>query len=195
MKLLLASSSVYRRELLSRLRIPFDWAAPDIDETPLEHEAPPQYVQRLALAKATALRAQWPQHWIIGSDQTCVINGEIAGKPGTHERAVTQLRACSGKTVTFYTGLCLLAPDQSHQIVCEPFYVHFRNLSEVDIERYVTLEQPLDCAGSFKMEGLGINLFRELQGRDHNSLIGLPLIALLDMLRTAGHNPLQLVQD
>lgn len=192
--LLLASSSPYRRELLSRLRLPFDWAAPDVDERPLPGEPPQQYVERLARAKAAALRGRYPQHWIIGSDQTCVIDGCITGKPGSSARAIAQLRQCSGNTVSFFTGLCLLAPDGREQSLCEPFYVHFRHLSDDDIERYVALEQPLDCAGSFKVEGLGINLFERLEGRDSNSLIGLPLIALLDMLRHAGINPLQQAQ-
>lgn len=194
MKLLLASSSRYRRELLQRLRIPFDWAAPDIDESAYANENPQQYVERLAIEKAQALQAQFPDHWIIGSDQSCVINQQIVGKPHSSEKAIAQLSACSGKTVSFYTGLCLLAPDGSYQSLVEPFHVHFRELSAEEIKTYIELEQPLDCAGSFKVEGLGINLFERLEGRDSNSLVGLPLIALLDMLRAAGFNPLQLAQ-
>lgn len=194
MQLLLASSSSYRRELLSRLRIPFDWAAPDIDESALPGEAPADYVQRLACAKAQALRAQFPQHWIIGSDQACVINGTITSKPGTVAKAVAQLQQCSGKTVQFFTGLCLLAPDGQEYCLMEPFAVQFRDLSDAEIRRYVALEQPLDCAGSFKVEGLGINLFAALHGRDPNSLIGLPLIGLLELLRAAGFEPLQLAE-
>lgn len=194
MQLLLASSSVYRRELLSRLRIPFAWASPAINEDVLPGEDPAIYVQRLAQSKAHALRAQWPQHWIIGSDQACVIDGCITGKPGTEEKAVEQLRQCSGKRVTFYTGLSLQGPEGFSQTICEPFHVHFRTLEDDEIRRYVSLEQPLDCAGSFKVEGLGINLFEQLQGRDHNTLIGLPLIALLELLRSAGFDPLQVAR-
>src|SRR5690606_27027004 len=185
MQLLLASSSSYRRELLGRLRIPFDWAAPDIDESALPGEAPADYVQRLACAKAQALRAQFPQHWIIGT---------ITSKPGTVAKAVAQLQQCSGKTVQFFTGLCLLAPDGQEYCLMEPFAVQFRDLSDAEIRRYVALEQPLDCAGSFKVEGLGINLFAALHGRDPNSLIGLPLIGLLELLRAAGFEPLQLAE-
>lgn len=192
MKLLLASSSPYRQQLLKRLRIPFGTASPNVDESMLANETPEAYVKRLAISKAQALRTDWSEHWIIGSDQCCVIDEKIVGKPHTIEKAVKQLQSCSGQKVTFYTGLCLAAPDGSLQALVEPFTVHFRELTLVEIERYVALEQPLDCAGSFKVEGLGINLFSSLDGRDPNSLIGLPLIALLEMLRQAGLNPLEL---
>lgn len=192
MKLLLASSSVYRQQLLKRLGIPFDTASPNVDESMQANEAPEDYVKRLAIRKAQALRADWPEHWIIGSDQCCVINESIVGKPHTTEKAIAQLQSCSGKKVTFYTGLCLSAPDGSLKALVEPFNVQFRQLSLEEIQRYVTLEQPLDCAGSFKVEGLGINLFSSLDGRDPNSLMGLPLIALLEMFRQAGLNPLEL---
>lgn len=192
MKLLLASSSPYRQQLLKRLRIPFDTASPNVDESMLANETPEAYVKRLAISKAQALRTDWSEHWIIGSDQCCVINEKIVGKPHTIEKAVKQLQSCSGQKVTFYTGLCLAAPDGSLQALVEPFTVHFRELTLVEIERYVALEQPLDCAGSFKVEGLGINLFSSLNGRDPNSLMGLPLIALLEMFRQAGFNPLEL---
>jgi septum formation protein len=191
MKLLLASSSKYRRTLLQQLGLPFDWASPEIDETPLALESAAQLVIRLAQAKATALADDYPQHWIIGSDQVCVLDGQIRGKPGTADNAMAQLRSCSGKRVEFLTGLTLLQP-QSGQCFSlrEAFYVHFRELSEEEIRAYVQQEQPLDCAGSFKVEGLGIQLFSALEGRDYNSLIGLPLIGLCDLLRQAGINPL-----
>ncbi len=192
MKLLLASSSSYRQQLLKRLHIPFDTASPNVDESLLANEDPEVYVKRLAISKAQALCTDWPEHWIIGSDQCCVINNKIVGKPHTTEKAIEQLQSCSGQSVTFYTGLCLAAPDGSIQALVEPFNVQFRQLSLAEIERYVALEQPLDCAGSFKVEGLGINLFSGLNGRDPNSLMGLPLIALLEMFRQAGFNPLEL---
>lgn len=195
MKLLLASGSPYRRELLARLRIPFDCVSPDIDETPSAGESPQDYVLRLACEKAQALTEQYPQHWIIGSDQTCVLNQQICGKPGNYDNAVAQLQRANGRRVSFYTGLCLLnSASGEYYSLTEPFHVYFRNLSHAEIERYVELEQPYDCAGSFKMEGLGINLFEKLEGRDSNSLIGLPLIGLLDLMRKAGFNPLELAQ-
>lgn len=191
MKLLLASSSKYRRALLQQFGLPFDWASPDIDETPLDGESPEQLTARLALAKAQALAVQWPEHWIIGSDQVCVVNGQITGKPHTVEKAVAQLQACSGQRISFLTGLALVHPASGFvRVMVEPFYVQFRTLSDEEIRAYVALEQPLDCAGSFKVEGAGIQLFDRLEGRDFNSLIGLPMIALCDLLREAGINPL-----
>lgn len=192
MKLLLASSSPYRQQLLHRLKIPFATASPNVDERILAGEQAVDYVKRLAISKAQALREHWPEHWIIGSDQCCVVNQEIIGKPHTVEKAIQQLQNCSEQQVSFYTGLCLLAPNGSHQALVEPFTVHFRKLGLNEIERYVALEMPLDCAGSFKVEGLGINLFSKLEGKDPNSLMGLPLISLLEMLRQAGFNPLEL---
>lgn len=192
MKLLLASSSPYRQQLLKRLRIPFTTASPNVDERQKNGESPQAYVQRLAINKAQALRHHWPDHWIIGSDQCCVINDRIMGKPHTQENAIAQLQSCSGQNVRFYTGLCLLAPDGRLQSLVEPFRVQFRSLELNEIEQYVALEQPLDCAGSFKVEGLGINLFSQLDGKDPNALMGLPLIALLELLRRAGFNPLEL---
>lgn len=192
MKLLLASSSRYRRQLLEQLRIPFEHASPDIDETPLPDETPSAYVERLAIEKARALSSDYPQYWIIGSDQTCVINGNIVGKSGNRENAIEQLQACAGKAVTFYTGLAVVNPDGDVFSLVEPFTVRFRALTTEEIERYVDLEQPFDCAGSFKVEGLGIQLFEALEGRDYNSLIGLPLIGLMDLFRSAGLSPLAL---
>jgi MAF protein len=148
-------------------------------------------VLRLAAAKAQALALAYPEHLIIGSDQVCVIDGNITGKPHTEENARAQLRQASGQAVTFYTGLALYnGRSKQLQALCEPFHVHFRALSEAEIAAYVRLEQPLNCAGSFKSEGLGIALFDRLEGRDPNALIGLPLIALLEMLRAEGINPL-----
>lgn len=185
--LVLASSSPYRRELLQRLQLPFTCCNPNIDERPLANETPEVLVQRLAVAKARALRAQFLQHLIIGSDQVAVLDGQILGKPSTAAAAIAQLTAASGRSVTFYTGLCLLdSASGTIQVDCVPFTVHFRTLSPAQISRYIEREQPLDCAGSFKSEGLGISLFRATEGEDATSLIGLPLIRLCDMLSQAG---------
>lgn len=190
-RLLLASTSTYRKMLLEKLHLPFVCTAPQVDETPLVGESAEALVLRLATAKAQALAAAYPEHLIIGSDQVCVIEGKITGKPHTEENACAQLRQASGQKVTFYTGLALYNSRSRHlQVLCEPFHVHFRTLSEAEISAYVRLEQPLNCAGSFKSEGLGIALFEKLEGRDPNALIGLPLIALLEMLRAEGINPL-----
>ncbi|MBE5257626.1 septum formation inhibitor Maf [Serratia marcescens] len=190
-RLLLASTSPYRKMLLEKLQLPFDCAAPQVDETPLPGESAEALVLRLATAKAQALALAYPEHLIIGSDQVCVIDGNITGKPHTEENARAQLRQASGQAVTFYTGLALYnGRSKQLQALCEPFHVHFRALSEAEIAAYVRLEQPLNCAGSFKSEGLGIALFDRLEGRDPNTLIGLPLIALLEMLRAEGINPL-----
>lgn len=190
-RLLLASTSPYRKMLLEKLQLPFDCAAPQVDETPLPGESAEALVLRLAAAKAQALALAYPEHLIIGSDQVCVIDGNITGKPHTEENARAQLRQASGQAVTFYTGLALYnGRSKQLQALCDPFHVHFRALSEAEIAAYVRLEQPLNCAGSFKSEGLGIALFDRLEGRDPNTLIGLPLIALLEMLRAEGINPL-----
>ncbi|MBD7978825.1 MULTISPECIES: nucleoside triphosphate pyrophosphatase [Pseudomonas] len=185
--LLLASSSPYRRELLSRLRLPFTSASPDIDENPLPGESPPQLVQRLAEQKARALALSHPAHLIIGSDQVAVLDGQIIGKPHHFESARQQLLNSSNRSLTFLTGLCLLNSSNGHcQVDCVPFTVHFRELDEQRIERYLQIEQPYDCAGSFKAEGLGISLFRSTEGSDSTSLVGLPLIRLVDMLLKEG---------
>lgn len=195
-KLLLASSSPFRRQVLSKLQIPFQSDSPDIDETALSGEQPAEYVERLAIEKAKALAEKFNDHWIVGSDQCSVVNGEICGKPHTCENAERQLQRSSGQTVHFYTGLCLLnAKTGDYQSMVEPFSVCFRDLSDDEIRRYIALEQPLNCAGSFKVEGLGINLFKKLEGRDENSLIGLPLIGLLELMRSAGLEPLTLAQQ
>jgi MAF protein len=190
--LLLASSSPYRRELLTRLGLPFESASPDIDESPADQETAEHLATRLARSKAEALAAAWPDHWIIGSDQVaCLEDGTVLNKPGNHERATEQLHRSSGNRVSFMTGLALLDSGSGNiQIHCESFHAQFRPLSPEEIENYLRTEQPYDCAGSFKMEGLGIALFSQLEGRDPNSLVGLPLIALTDMLRKWGLNPL-----
>jgi MAF protein len=189
--LLLASSSAYRKQLLEKLQLPFTCASPDIDESIRLDESPHNYVQRLAIEKAKALKDDFSNHIIIGSDQCAVLeaNGQqyVLGKPHTVENAIQQLSQASGQSVTFLTGLCVYnsATQQENSLV-EPFIVHFRNLTLPQIERYIDQDNPLDCAGSFKSEGLGIRLFSALEGRDPNSLIGLPLIALVDLLEQQG---------
>ena len=191
-QLVLASSSPYRKKLLSQLGLAFVTASPDIDESGDPSESAPALATRLAQEKSKALAVRFPRHWIIGSDQVAALSdGTCLGKPGDHNRARAQLKACSGQIVTFHTGLALLDSAsgrmESH---CERFHVHFRPLSDQDIEHYLEVEKPYDCAGSFKMEGLGIALFSALDGRDPNALIGLPLIALTDLLRAWGMNPI-----
>ncbi len=186
--LVLASSSPWRQELLTRLGLPFQCVSPDIDETRLPAETAPDLVERLARAKAAALAPRFPDHLIIGSDQVAVLaDGTILGKPGTHDKAADQLARCSGSTVTFVTGLALMdTQNGSTDCLHEDFRVHFRTLSARDIHQYLLAERPYNCAGSFRMEGLGIVLFRSLEGRDPNSLVGLPLIALTDLLLARG---------
>ncbi|MBA1190560.1 septum formation inhibitor Maf [Pseudomonas entomophila] len=185
--LLLASSSTYRRDLLQRLRLPFDWASPDIDEARRAAEPGEALVRRLAEAKARALTATHPAHLIIGSDQVAVLDERILGKPHTFERAHEQLLDASGRAVTFLTGVALLNSATGHcQVDCVPFTVILRDLDSAQVERYLQAEQPYDCAGSFKAEGLGVSLFRETQGSDATSLIGLPLIRLVQMLAEEG---------
>ncbi|HCT8058930.1 TPA: septum formation inhibitor Maf [Enterobacter hormaechei] len=189
--LVLASTSPYRRMLLEKLGIPFECAAPEVDETPQPGESPRHLVTRLAKEKAQSLAVRYPAHLIIGCDQVCVLGGEITGKPHTEENACQQLLRARGSIVTFYTGLALYNSASGHlQTECEPFDVHFRHLSEEEIMDYVRRERPLNCAGSFKSEGLGIALFDKLDGRDPNTLVGLPLIALCQMLRREECNPL-----
>lgn len=183
--IILASSSIYRRQVLDKLRIKYRWAAPDIDEAPLPDESPVELVKRLSQRKAKALSET--NALIIGSDQVAVIENRILGKPGNHTRAKAQLLEASGKKVTFLTGLSLYnSTTQTTQTCCETYEVTFRHLTEPQIETYLQREQPYDCAGSFKSEGLGICLFDSLEGRDPNTLIGLPLIALIDMLNKEG---------
>ncbi len=185
--LILASSSPYRRELLARLHLPFDWASPDIDERRLDDEPAVDLVKRLAREKAHALAGRHPTHLIIGSDQVAVLGEQILGKPHTFDKACEQLLAASGNHVTFLTGLALLNSATGEcQVDCVPFSVHMRELDLTRIERYLRIEQPYDCAGSFKCEGLGISLFQSTHGCDSTSLIGLPLIRLVDMLIKEG---------
>lgn len=185
--LLLASSSRYRRELLERLGLPFQCCAPDIDETPAPEEPAEQLVRRLAREKAMALADTHPNHLIIGSDQVAVLGNRILGKPGNHAEAFRQLSAASGASVRFLTGIALLdAATGTLQLDCVPFTVHFKQLSDAQIDRYLRTDTPYDCAGSFKAEGLGVSLFRSTEGPDATSLIGLPLIRLVDMLNAAG---------
>ena len=189
--LVLASTSPYRRELLSRLGLPFSVASSDTDESPLPGEAAETLALRLAEAKARAVAPAYPQALIIGSDQVAIANGKIYGKPGTHERAVAQLQELSGQSVNFYTALCLYdSRNDSRQICGVPRQVKFRSLSNSEIENYLAREPAYNCAGSAKSEGLGIALLDSLSGDDPNALVGLPLIALCAMLRQAGMNPL-----
>ncbi|PXX99511.1 Maf family protein [Halomonas sp. LBP4] len=191
-RLVLASGSRWRRQLLDRLEIPYAWASPDIDETPQPGESPEALVHRLALAKASRLADDWPDHLIIGSDQVAVFEGEILGKPGDEATARANLTRFSGKRVRFVTGLALVDTGRGRHRVChERYEVVFRALSEGEIARYVERERPLDSAGSFRMEGLGIALFEKLEGDDPNTLIGLPLIRLCALLREAGLDPLR----
>lgn len=185
--LLLASSSPYRRELLSRLRLPFTCASPDIDESHLPDEPACALVKRLAEQKARALSAAHPGHLIIGSDQVAVLSERILGKPLDFEHAREQLIAASGASVTFLTGLALLNVSSGEcQVDVVPFTVNMRRLSTAAIERYLLAEKPYDCAGSFKAEGLGVSLFQSTEGPDATSLVGLPLIRLVDMLLKEG---------
>ncbi|OTA19657.1 Maf-like protein [Xenorhabdus beddingii] len=189
--IVLSSTSVYRRQLLEKIGLPFTCVSPDIDESPQENESPEQLVKRLSYAKASALQGSYSSHLIIGSDQVCVLDNKITGKPHNFENAFSQLRKASGKCVTFYTGITLLNSKTGNiDTRCELFHVYFRELTEPEIMGYLNKEKPFNCAGSFKSEGLGITLFEKLDGRDPNTLIGLPLITLSDMLIRQGINPL-----
>ena len=192
-RIVLASSSPYRQALLRRVLPEFSTAAPDIDESPLPAEAPETLVRRLAEAKARAVALTHPDALIIGSDQVAALGAQLLTKPGHRSRAIEQLRACSGHSVRFCTGLCVLdAPSATADVLVEAFTVHFLSLSPAQIEHYIDREQPLDCAGAFKAEGLGVALFERLEGDDPSSLIGLPLIALCGLLRKRGIDPLLL---
>ena len=187
MKLILASSSPFRRELLSRLMTPFEVVVPDVDETPRQDESPQALVERLAILKAQTVASKYRSALVIGSDQVAVHNGEIVGKPLTHERAVEQLRSASGKTVMLYTGLALVNSSSGRvQSEVVPYGVTFRALTELQIETYLRKEQPYHCAGSVKSEGLGVALLERFDGEDPATLIGLPLIRLIRMLETEG---------
>ncbi|MCW9059464.1 MAG: Maf family nucleotide pyrophosphatase [Gammaproteobacteria bacterium] len=186
-QIVLASTSPFRRELLSRLCIPFEIVSPAVDESQLPGETPEVMVQRLSEAKARAGAAQFPRALVIGSDQVAVVDDEVLGKPGDHELARAQLQKLSGRTVSFLTGLCLYnAANGIAETRLVPFRVRFRTLDEARIERYLQREQPYNCAGSFKSEGLGITLFKAMEGDDPTSLIGLPLITLTSLLAKAG---------
>lgn len=190
-KITLASSSAYRRELLQRLVKFFDQTSPDIDESQLDNENPEAYVLRLARQKAEAVAASGTTGLIIASDQCAVIGERIIGKPGNFDRAREQLALSSGHTVRFLTGLALLDADSGYiEVECDEVVVKFRPLSTIEIENYLKAETPYDCAGSFKCEGLGIALFESIQSTDPNSLVGLPLIRLNKMLIRFGFNPL-----
>jgi len=186
-RLILASTSRYRRDLLQRLRVPFDVVAPEVDETPRPDENPPQIARRLALAKAADVAARHPQAVVIGSDQVADLDGTPLGKPLTHERAVSQLQAMSGKTVVFQTAVAVVCQETGYAR-CELAAVRvvFRHLTDEEIETYLRAEQPYDCAGSAKSEGMGIALLERIDNDDPTALIGLPLIRTCRLLRTAG---------
>ena len=185
--LLLGSTSVYRRELLQRLRLPFTVAAPAVDETPLPGEPPAQLAQRLALAKAHAVATLHPEAVVIGSDQVADLAGQPLGKPGDHARATAQLQRMRGHTVVFHTAVAVVCHASGFvQTDLAPVRVRFRELSDAEIERYLRAEQPYDCAGSAKSEGLGISLLEAIDSDDPTALIGLPLIRTCRLLRAAG---------
>lgn len=186
MRLVLASTSVYRRDLLARLRLPFDVERPEVDETRRPAEAPPALAARLAREKAEAVAERHPDAWVIGSDQVAALGSSTLGKPGDRERAIAQLRAMGGRTVDFHTAVCVLRRGQPPIEAVDRTTVHFRELAQPEIERYVDAELPLDCAGSFKCEGLGIALFDAIETHDPTALVGLPLIATARALRQAG---------
>jgi septum formation protein len=185
--LILASTSAYRRELLERLRLPFETVAPGVDEASADGEPPAAVARRLSIEKAAAVAGLRPGAIVIGSDQTATMDGVgVIGKPGSHERAVAQLRAASGRTLVFHTGLCVWRPDGAPLVDCIDTQVRFRALRDDEIERYLLAETPYDCAGSAKSEGLGVTLLEAQTGSDPTALIGLPLIRLSAMLREAG---------
>lgn len=185
--LILASTSPFRKQLLEKLNLPFQCAKPNIDESPLKNETPQELVLRLAIKKAQAVADNFTDAVIISSDQVAVHNNEILGKPHTEENAIKQLTQFSGNKVTFYTSLCVYdCQTQKHTVIVEPFEVHFKRLEQNEIIAYIKAEQPLNCAGSFKSEGLGISLFEKLVGDDPNTLIGLPLIKLVALLKDYG---------
>jgi len=189
MRLILASTSPYRQALLARLRIPFETVGPAVDETPLAGETPMALAMRLAQAKARAVAERFPDAVIIGSDQVASLGATLLHKPGTLERARAQLTASSGERVEFHTGLCVIAPQTTDHVTCSRVSVVFRTLSAAEIDNYLVLEPALDCAGSFKCEGLGISLFESIESDDPTALEGLPLIALAHTLRGLGIHP------
>lgn len=184
---ILASSSPFRRQLLDRLHLDYTCQAPDVDESVLPGEAPEEYVRRLAEVKARTIAEQHPDAVVIGSDQCAVRDGQILGKPGNHEAALKQLQAAQGKTVIFHTGLCVLNLIGNFELTeVVPFEVEFRRLSDEQLDNYLRMEEPYQCAGSFKSEGYGASLFRALRGDDPTALIGLPLLTLVPALERAG---------
>ena len=185
--LVLGSTSPYRRDLLSRLKLPFVTAAPEVDETPRPNESPLELARRLALAKARAVAALFPEAVVIGSDQVADLAGESLGKPGTHAKATVQLRRMRGQTVIFQTAVAVVcAASGFEQLEVAPVRVTFRNLSDAEIESYLRAEQPYDCAGSARSEGLGIALLEAIDSDDPTALVGLPLIRTCRMIRAAG---------
>jgi septum formation protein len=189
--LVLGSTSRYRRELLERLRLPFECVAPQVDETPRPGEAPADLALRLAIAKARAVGASRPDAVVIGSDQVADLDGEPVGKPGSHERAVLQLRAMSGRSIVFQTAVAVVHVARGFEAsVLVPVTVRFRRLHDDEIERYLRIEQPYDCAGSAKSETLGIALLEAIESDDPTALVGLPLIRTCQLLREAGIDPL-----
>ena len=185
--LVLASTSPYRRLLLERLAIPFDVARPDVDESPMGREHPLHQAQRLAVEKARVVGRRFRESWVIGSDQVAELDGQALGKPGSFERAADQLAAASGKQLAFHTAVCLYRHVDGRGLRFHDLtIVRFRRLQSIEIERYLHAEQPYDCAGSFKAEGLGISLFESIESKDPTALIGLPLIALCGALRDVG---------
>lgn len=191
-KLILGSTSRYRRELLQRLRLPFDVVSPQVDETPRDGETPAELAMRLAAAKAAAVAALHPQAVVIGSDQVAELDGTPIGKPGTHERAVAQLRAMRGRSVVFHTAVAVQHSASGYAgAALAPVKVRFRDLGDAEIEHYLRTEQPYDCAGSAKCETLGIALLAAIESDDPTALVGLPLIRTCALLREAGIDPLQ----
>ena len=194
-QLILGSTSRYRRELLERLRLPFEVQAPHVDETPHAGEAPPTLAMRLALAKARAISVDHPNAVVIGSDQIADLDGEPIGKPGTHERAVAQLQRMRGRSVVFHTAVAVVCEASGFAgSALAPVTVRFRDLSDAEIEHYLRTEQPYDCAGSAKCETLGIALLDAIESDDPTALVGLPLIRTCALLRQAGIDPLMVAE-
>lgn len=191
MKLILASTSPFRKQLLDKLKLDYETASPEVDETPLASETIEAMVVRLSEAKARAVADRYPDALIIGSDQSAVLNGKPLTKSGGFDKAFQQLKNASGQKIIFQTGLCLLNTLTGHmQSACIPYTVIFKTLSDQQIKHYLEKEQPYNCAGSFKSEGLGIALFERFEGEDPNALIGLPLIKLIEMLANEGLRPI-----